>query len=135
MRTIEEIVDIAINLVETAQFYDTIKVIVIKHDPSFASMFDIGWGNGYVVLPPNHSSYGKAYDDIDVIVHGGLTFGEFTQNLTKWKEVKNLNGYVIGFDTAHYRDTLHRWPEKLVRAEAEHLKEQLINFPKCIHSE
>jgi len=31
---------------------------------------------GYVGLPPGHAWHGKDYDDIDVSVHGGLTFAE-----------------------------------------------------------
>ena len=33
-----------------------------------------GWGNGYAVIPEGHKFHGKHYDEIDVNVHGGLTF-------------------------------------------------------------
>lgn len=46
---------------------------------------------GYVTLPDNHPDVGKAYDDIDVSVHGGLTFG-------------GCNTY--GFDCAHLGDLI-----------------------------
>ncbi len=29
---------------------------------------------GYVAVPPGHPAHGKGYDDIDVEVHGGLTY-------------------------------------------------------------
>lgn len=29
---------------------------------------------GYVAVPPGHPAHGKGYDDVDVSVHGGLTF-------------------------------------------------------------
>ena len=46
-----------------------------------------GWNwNGYITLPLTHPDYGKNYNDIDVHVHGGLTFSE--------------NGR-FGFDCAH----------------------------------
>lgn len=49
---------------------------------------------GYVKLPPNHAFSGKHYDEIDVQVHGGLTFA-----------CRDLDGgWWIGFDTAHFED-------------------------------
>jgi hypothetical protein len=57
----------------------------------------IAAGNGYVQIPLNHPWHGLHYDDIDVEVHGGLTF--------------NADGW-IGFDTAHAFDY---WPEKELR--------------------
>jgi len=48
--------------------------------------------NGYAKLPEGHQWLGKDYDDIDVDVHGGLTYS---------------NGTWIGFDTLHAGDY---WP-------------------------
>ena len=48
---------------------------------------------GYVYLPPEHPFYKKNYEEIDVSVHGGLTFS--TEYWGWWK---------IGFDCAHYGD-------------------------------
>ena len=31
---------------------------------------------GYVGVPPTHPDHGKNYNDVDVEVHGGLTFGD-----------------------------------------------------------
>lgn len=45
--------------------------------------------NGYVQLPTGHPWEHLGYDDIDVAVHGGLTYKE-----DRW----------IGFDTAHAGD-------------------------------
>lgn len=52
------------------------------------------WGavNGYVRVPDGHPWFGLDYDDIDVEVHGGLTFAR-----AGW----------IGFDTLHSGDV---WP-------------------------
>jgi hypothetical protein len=44
---------------------------------------------GYVTVPAGHPCGGKDYNDIDVEVHGGLTYG---------------NGATFGFDCAHYND-------------------------------
>ena len=48
--------------------------------------------NGYVRIPDGHPWAGLDYDDIDVKVHGGLTFGD---------------GEWIGFDALHLGDY---WP-------------------------
>ena len=48
---------------------------------------------GYVFLDKNHKYHGTHYDNIEVDVHGGLTFSE--QDGEYWK---------IGFDCAHYDD-------------------------------
>ncbi len=51
--------------------------------------------NGYVRVPEGHPWHGLDYfhEDIDVAVHGGLTYG-------------SVDGW-IGFDCLHYGD---RWP-------------------------
>jgi hypothetical protein len=58
---------------------------------------------GYVRVPPTHPMHGKSYDDIDVAVHGGLTFSE----LEPCKEHEDGQGYWFGFDCAHCGDMLH----------------------------
>ena len=86
-----------------------------------------GWGNGYVVIPEGHPYYGKHYDDIPVVVHGGLTFSEFAKDLD-WKELsmEDLDsGYVVGFDTAHYGDNIINCDENFVVQETLRLKKQL----------
>lgn len=64
--------------------------------PGFLSLFHLC---GYVELPSSHKHYKKSYDDIDVDVHGGLTFANDhlpgKQPTDKW---------VIGFDCAHAGD-------------------------------
>jgi hypothetical protein len=44
---------------------------------------------GYVTVPAGHRCEGMDYNDIDVSVHGGLTYS---------------NGAKFGFDCAHYYD-------------------------------
>lgn len=54
---------------------------------------------GYVTAPAGHPWYEKPYDDIDVRVHGGLTFKGFLDS-------KQDMGYVVGFDCAHAGDLI-----------------------------
>jgi hypothetical protein len=73
--------------------------------------------------------HGKDYDDIEVSVHGGLTFGEliteetleFFTELTK----EDIGCWMVGFDTAHYNDNIAVWPKERVQRETEELAAQL----------
>lgn len=103
------------------------KTLLIEN--TWLSMMEHGWGNGYVIIPKGHPMHGKPYDDIDVEVHGGLTFAEtgknakeqFTLPITK----ADFDSWVVGFDTAHYMDTMQRWPRQAVKDETMNLKKQL----------
>ncbi len=53
---------------------------------------------GYVLIPKGHLAYGKHYDDIDVSVHGGLTYAE------EYLFVQPEKGWWIGFDCGHAGD-------------------------------
>ncbi len=101
-----------------------------KVSPTLRDMgVDKGWGNGYVAIPKGHPCHGLTYNEIhrkyDIDVNGGLTFASNVS--PEWAKRDDLDGmWVVGFDTAHYGDTLDRWPnEESVRREAENLKEQL----------
>lgn len=88
-----------------------------------------GWGNGYVIIPKGHELHGKHYDYIDVEVHGGLTFSELASEL-KWDEIdeSDKEGWVVGFDTAHFNDSAVNWPKHMVQKETNRLMEQLKNY-------
>jgi hypothetical protein len=95
--------------------------------------FPRGWGNGYVLIPVGHPMHGKYYDDIDVEVHGGLTFSELAEeNMKEWSGGKiideDLGSWIVGFDTAHYGDNETNWGFQNVEAETIRLKEQLENI-------
>lgn len=81
------------------------------------SFISRGWGNGYVILPKNHPFHGVDYNILNdyVDAHGGLTYSDFNKE----------NEWMVGFDTAHYMDTLQRWPESAVLEETERLRDQL----------
>lgn len=103
--------------------------------------FDFGWGNGYVLLPHNHPFYNKHYDDIDVNVHGGLTYSNKfeSNNFMRWIENLKIDGdvtlenfkkfenyWMIGFDTNHAGDSLDSCPKYYVMNEARNLLDQCI---------
>lgn len=104
----------------------------LPRNTGFSSINDFGWGNGYVLIPEGHPAHGKHYDDIDVDVHGGLTFGRLVDDhmIKQWPELKeeDKGGWLVGFDTAHYDDSLARWPKEAVQAETDRLMEQLKNY-------
>ena len=57
----------------------------------------------YIRIPEKHSCYEKEYDEIDIDVHGGLTFSDYelyTENNTE------LEGWFIGWDYMHYGDNI-----------------------------
>lgn len=90
---------------------------------------DFGWGNGYVLIPKEHPCYGVHYSDILVDIHGGLTWSAPLSE--DWvRDVPDLTSadvgmWCVGFDTAHYEDTLLRWPQEAVEAETQRLCKQL----------
>lgn len=51
-----------------------------------------GYLCGYVCIPSDHSYYHKIYENMEIRVHGGLTFGEVS------------DGHWIGFDCGHFGD-------------------------------
>ena len=91
-------------------------------------VFGHGWGNGYVVIPPEHPFYSIDYDQLNdlVSVHGGLTFSEYGKALKKWPGYRpeHEQSWVIGFDTCHYEDDIYRWPKSAVEDEVKKLAEQ-----------
>lgn len=79
---------------------------------------------GYVGVQKGHPDYGKSYDDVDVDVHGGLTYGEQGED----------NFYWLGFDCAYSGDFIkgvseHKgdffWTLEEVIKETNKLAEQL----------
>lgn len=53
---------------------------------------------GYVIIPKDHKAYPKieqsSYHDIDVCVHGGITYGEILED----------GSFMLGFDCGHAGD-------------------------------
>lgn len=55
----------------------------------------------YVKIPEGHKYFGKPYGEIDIEVHGGLTFSEDYLRINKNQVI---DGWFIGWDYAHYGD-------------------------------
>ena len=119
-------------------------------DPEFiskfggSSVFQTGWGNGYVMLPPEHPWYGKHYDSLNVNAPGGLTYSHYCdeKNIVNWfgnrdfevcDDLKSVMGYdfskywVIGFDTAHSSMNLQNFGKSQVFEETKKVYEQCIS--------
>ncbi len=58
----------------------------------------LGCLNGYVALPPWHKLHGKHHNEIEVDVHGGLTWSGLKDN------EKPPDAWWLGFDCAHCYD-------------------------------
>lgn len=69
---------------------------------------------GYVGLPPEHPWHGKTYDDLDIDVHGGLTYSEACdENATEEHGICHVpdpgrpdDVWWLGFDCGHAHDTM-----------------------------
>ena len=83
-----------------------------------------GESNGYLVIDDKtHPWFGKEFDEIDIEVHGGLTFSsEVTEDLiSRCEELtsEDIGSWMIGFHTSHLYDTYALWPDDEVRMHAE----------------
>ena len=69
---------------------------------------------GYVAVPPGHPAHGKPYDDVEVSVHGGLTYAHACQgdicHAPEPGEPDNV--YWFGFDCAHAYDLMPLMAER-----------------------
>jgi hypothetical protein len=63
---------------------------------------------GYVTVPKDHPHYGKGYDDVDVDVHGGLTYAEegtFGFDCAHWNDARD-----VSIMSDEYTQIFHGWP-------------------------
>lgn len=77
---------------------------------------------GYVQLPADHPWHGRDYDDIDVEVHGGLTYAQ-----DRFPRQDDPGpGWVIGFDCAHLGDLSPFWdaPDRGVYRDVAYVRDQ-----------
>lgn len=78
------------------------------------------WFCGYVEVPEDHPFYGLYGELEDVLdVHGGLTYGDTAHF---------ADGYLIGFDCAHYGDSPEVQDEAYTLSECKKLVDQLIKI-------
>jgi hypothetical protein len=84
-----------------------------------------GYGCGYIGVPPEHPWYGKSYNELEVSIHGGLTYSENSVG----KEAPD--GYWwLGFDTAHLGDNKYSCDEQYCLNQIEKLKQQALKVIK-----
>lgn len=115
-------------------------IVVHRSFPSSIPM-SRGWGNGYVVIPEGHELYKCHYNYFDVKVHGGVTFSDTGENfklrVLDFEEAKEStvkdNDWIIGFDTAHYGDSISKWPKESVITEAIALANRIENKEYTIY--
>lgn len=60
-----------------------------------------GWGRGYVVIPEGNVLHGLGTIDLDLDVHGGVTWAESARNTGSVPEWIKDTDWIIGFDTSH----------------------------------
>jgi hypothetical protein len=108
----------------------------------FMSCLPYAWYNGYVVLPEGHKFNGVFYDNIDVDVHGGLTFSKYASkyiNSAFEKRGSNIKiskkDYTIGFDCNHYQDNVYKCNQKYVENQIKNLVLQIENKPIKLKNE
>lgn len=94
---------------------------------------NVGWGNGYVFLSPHHLYHGTHYNNLNdfIAVHNGLTFSEIIDHdmCEHWNiPTKYIGWWCVGFDTAHFADTITDWPKEHVERETEYLAQQFLKF-------
>lgn len=61
------------------------------------------WRCGYCAVPSSHPAFGKDYIDVNIDVHGGLTYG---RDRCPMRAADGL--WWFGFDCAHSYDTIER---------------------------
>ena len=130
-------------------------VAFIRSNSWMGNRFNHGDYNGYVAVPPTNRYAAMNYIDLDMDVHGGLTFGEMAVYQTmdvngralnpEWIGKKNpifsdgeaefitentdigYNWTIYGFDTAHFMDNSDEWDRNAVINETIKLLRQFEN--------
>lgn len=85
----------------------------------------------YIEIPKDNKIYKKDYREIDLYVHGGLTY---SRNFLWISEEKKLEGWFIGWDYAHYGDYVGyelMFPENLrIKEEKKWTTEEILEEVK-----
>lgn len=86
------------------------------------------WFCGYVEVPEDHPYNRVPYWDIEdeIDVHGGLTYGD---------SAEFADGYLLGFDCAHYGDSPGVQDEEYTLNECKKLVDQLIKIKELSKTE
>jgi hypothetical protein len=104
-----------------------IKTFIRKNTWFSSKLFEVGWGNGYVILPPDHMLVGcKDLDAYSIYAHGGITYTSYGEQAQSFIPCPiDPKSWVIGFDTAHYMDNSTNWPQEKVLEETLRLKKEI----------
>lgn len=78
----------------------------IKRNPTLGHLC------GYVGVPESHPWYGKDYGDLEVSIHGGLTYGRGCDEYLPTPNGFDGPTWWFGFDCGHYTDVT---PSQMVR--------------------
>ena len=106
--------------------------VINKLNRKIVEALQLGWGNGYVAVPPSHCLHGIDYDRLyylfedrpdQICVHGGITYSQFGDGTRAPKD-----WWVFGFDCMHWNDNLENWPEEKVIEETMSLFWQLLEL-------
>ena len=98
-----------------------IQTHIAAYSREFHIYAQTGFGCGYVGVDSSHPWFGKHYDNLDVDIHGGLTWSE------AFKPNHKPDGlWWLGFDTAHSGDTLENCSEEYVKSQTQSLYNQAV---------
>lgn len=101
-----------------------LKTHIVENTWLDRGIMNFGWGNGYVLIPRDHPLYEKQWNEIEINTHYSITFSEKVDlelMLNCGLVMDDLDMWMIGFDTVHFRDTLESWPKERVQLEADSL--------------
>jgi len=79
----------------------------------------------YIRIPESHSCYKKDYDEIDIDVHGGLTYAK--DYLHVENNVK-MEGWFIGWDYAHAGDYMGYYMSEFYRMLPHHENDKKMDY-------
>lgn len=98
----------------------------------------VGEANGYVAVPKGHPLHGISCEDVNIDVHGELTFSGIPKGILNGAEfIDDPDGvdfseyWAFGFDTLHSGDTPESWNKDKVIKETLKLKELLSEKGKA----
>ena len=93
---------------------------------------------GYVGVSNDHPSFGKGYDDIDVSVHGGLTYADKCQGSICHvvEQGEDDDVWWLGFDCVHFNDAApgYRFTDGGVYRDINYVKTEVQSLAKQLHS-
>ena len=113
-------------------------ILCNKVQYAYSHLWTVVWrGNWYVLIPEWHPYYWARWYDIDIDVHGGLTYWELVteEKLNEFDALmhEDIGKRIIWFDTCHWWDNPKNCPRSFVESECRRLIEQLESLPNTDH--